>query len=88
MRVGHLRWALSLVLAGAVLSTNARPSQPPATTHSRHDLSFQSEDFYNVSSIIGGPLEVSRRQDGKVDLRILNLGASIVYGTGSSTGNS
>ncbi|ETS79802.1 hypothetical protein PFICI_07331 [Pestalotiopsis fici W106-1] len=87
MRVGHFHRALGFVLAAVVLPTTARPSQPPATIPSHSDSFPPPEDVFNVSSMLESPLELSRRQDGMVDLRILNLGASIVYGVGSSTGN-
>lgn len=75
-------WCKKLLLAGAVLTglsghVNALPTLVP----------FDDEGLFESRHVFHefGPF-ASKRAD-KVPLRILSLGASIMSGTGSSTGN-
>ncbi|KAI1841397.1 hypothetical protein JX266_012408 [Neoarthrinium moseri] len=88
MAFGRFLWQLSLIIAAGIAPAATLPPQRPMTIEST-EHSFQvSSDFYNLSNALGDFAGLSERRDEKVDLRILKLGASIVYGTGSSNGNS
>lgn len=52
------------------------------TLYSEHDFDFNVTDYFD-----GGVHLAQKRQNAKVDLRIMPLGASIVNGADESQGN-
>ncbi|KAJ2987290.1 hypothetical protein NUW58_g4590 [Xylaria curta] len=88
MLLGRRRWPFGLTLVAVALLAAAGPLQPLGVLCSSEDNFHCPNSLYNTTKSLEVHPTLSGRQNGKVDLRILNLGASIVWGVGSSTEDS
>jgi len=75
----HLKTVFNLLVPALAFIGGVNAAPP------KQYSSYQA-DFNETSLVYGGP-ELVARQGGKPALRIMPLGASIVSGVGSTTGN-